>query len=69
MSNLLEPNFERGIEDGNERNGLLTRTLSNHEEVSLVLSGDEVGHPCGILLKKLLDECMRLIERGKRLKN
>ena len=69
ISNLLEPNFERGVEDGNERNGLLTRTLSYREEVGLVLSGDELSRPCGILLEKLLDEYMRLVERGKRLKN
>ena len=69
MSNLLEPNFKRGIEDGNKRNGLLTRALSNRKEVSLVLSGNELSCSCGILLEKLFDEGMWLIEGGERLKN
>ena len=69
MSNFLEPNFERGIEDGDERNGLLTGTLRDGEEVSLALCGNELGRSCGVLLEEFLDECVWLVEGGKRLKD
>ena len=69
MSNLFEPNFERGVEDRDERDGLLAGTLSNREEVSLVLCGNELGRSCRIFLKELLDERMWLVEGGKRLKD
>jgi len=45
MPDLLKPNFERGVEDGNERDRLLTGTLSNSKEVSLVFGGNELGCP------------------------
>ena len=62
ISNLLEPNFKRSVEDGNEWNGLLTWTLSNREEVSLVLSGNELGRSSGVLLERLLGEYAWLVE-------
>jgi hypothetical protein len=47
----------------------LTGTLSDGEEVSLVLGGNKLGRSRGILLEELLDKFVRLVEGSKRLKD
>ena len=41
MTYLLEPNFERAIQDRDERNRLLTRTLRNRKEIRDILHMNE----------------------------
>jgi len=66
---LLEPDLERGVEDGDEWNVLLTGALGDGEDVGLVLGGNELGRPRGMLLEELFDECVWLVEGGKGLKD
>jgi hypothetical protein len=63
---LLEPNFKRGIEN---RDGLLTGMLSHRREMGLVLGGNELDYPREILPKEIFDERTRQIKGGERLED
>lgn len=66
-TDLLEPDLEASIQDGDKRHRLLTRALRDRKEVGLVLSSKELLGSMRVGLEELLDECRWLVENGVRL--
>jgi len=69
VPNLLKPNFKRGVEGGDERDGLLTGTLGNSKEASLILSGSELGCHRRVFLGGLFGGRVWLVKGGERLRD
>lgn len=69
IAHLLEPDLKRGVEDGDEGDGLLARALRDVEEEGLVLSGEELLLGGRVGREEGLDVRERVIERGERLKD
>jgi hypothetical protein len=67
-TNLLEPDLERSVENGDEGNGLLGGSLGDVEEESLVLGGEKLVSSGGVVLEERVGKLDRLVERGERLK-
>ena len=68
-THLLEPNFEASIENRDERSRLLTRTLSDGEEVLLIFGSKELRRGKRVGLEELLNESLGLVKSPERLKD
>jgi len=68
-THLLEPNLEVGVENGDERNGLLARSLSDVEEEGLVLGGEKLLLCGRVDSEEEVDEEDGIVEGRERLKD